>query len=96
MEINDFLQKAKEKRKFFRELWEKEFSEKLSNRYHFDESYGTGMIYLNDLTWNEYEMIEEFFKKNNNLIKKGKYQPKGFDKWEGTYSIYINHLFDIF
>ena len=41
-------------------------------------------------------MIEEFFKKNYTLIKKGKYKTLGFDKWEGKKSIYIKNLFDIF
>lgn len=96
MTVEEFIQKATEKRKLFKELWEQEFSKKLKNRYHFDKSYGTGIIFLDNLTWNEYEMIEEFFKKNYTLIKKGKYKTLGFDKWEGNNSIYIKNLFDIF
>lgn len=96
MTVEEFIQKTKEKRKLFKELWEQEFSKKLENRYHFDESYGTGMIFLDNLTWSEYEMIEEFFKKNHSLIRKRKYKSLGFDKWNGTYSIYIKNLFDIF
>ena len=54
MTVEEFIQKATEKRKLFKELWEQEFSKKLKNRYHFDESYGTGIIFLDNLTWNEY------------------------------------------